>query len=101
MNAAELLSPLVLRLTGALLHFLWQGAALAFMAAIALAIVERRPARTRYAVAVGFLAAMLAAPLLTVFFFNSADAILSRTLLLLGLTSVTRLNTTQWAFWIA
>ena len=47
----------------ALLHFLWQGAALAALASAALAVV--RNAATRYALAVAFLAAMMAAPLLT------------------------------------
>ena len=47
----------------ALLHFLWQGAALAALASATLAVF--RNAATRYALAVAFLAAMMAAPLLT------------------------------------
>jgi beta-lactamase regulating signal transducer with metallopeptidase domain len=47
----------------ALLHFLWQGAALAALASATLAVF--RNAATRYALAVAFLAAMIAAPLLT------------------------------------
>ena len=74
MTDAGLFSQLVLRIAAGLLHFVWQGVALAFLAAVCLAFVELQAARTRYAVAVGFLAAMLAAPLLTVFFFESADA---------------------------
>src|SRR5688572_5213959 len=101
MTETGLLSQLVLRVAAGLLHFVWQGVALAFVAAVCLAFLERRAARTRYAVAVGFLAAMLAAPMLTVFFFHSADAILSRTLQLLGQPPVARLNTEQWASWIA
>jgi len=49
----------------ALLHFLWQGAALAAMAAGAMAIV-RRPA-TRYVIGICALAAMLLAPAVTFF----------------------------------
>jgi len=47
----------------AILHFLWQGAALAALASAAMAVF--RNAATRYAIAVVFLAAMIAAPLLT------------------------------------
>jgi len=100
-NDTGLFSQLVLRVSGGLLHFVWQGAALAVLAAMALALLERQAARTRYAIAVGFLAAMLAAPLLTVLFFNSADAILSGTLQILGQPPVSRLKTEQWASWIA
>jgi beta-lactamase regulating signal transducer with metallopeptidase domain len=47
----------------AILHFLWQGAALAALASAAMAVF--RNALTRYVIAVAFLAAMIAAPLLT------------------------------------
>jgi beta-lactamase regulating signal transducer with metallopeptidase domain len=57
----ELLPPLGL----ALLHFLWQGAALAALAALALTLA--RSASTRYALGVIFLAAMVAAPAITFF----------------------------------
>ncbi len=49
-----------------LLHFLWQGTALAALAAILMGLC--RSATTRYAMAVGALALMLAAPVLTFFF---------------------------------
>jgi len=57
----ELLPPLGL----ALLHFLWQGAALAALAALAMALA--RSASARYVVGVIFLAAMIAAPAITFF----------------------------------
>ncbi len=57
----ELLPPLGL----ALLHFLWQGAALAALAALALAIA--RSASARYVLGVIFLVAMVAAPAITFF----------------------------------
>jgi beta-lactamase regulating signal transducer with metallopeptidase domain len=57
----ELLPPLGL----ALLHFLWQGAALAALAALAMALA--RGASTRYVLGVIFLAAMVAAPAITFF----------------------------------
>jgi beta-lactamase regulating signal transducer with metallopeptidase domain len=55
----ELLPPLGL----ALLHFFWQGAALAALAALALTLA--RSASTRYVLGVIFLAAMVAAPAVT------------------------------------
>jgi beta-lactamase regulating signal transducer with metallopeptidase domain len=57
-------SPQMLRaLAWALLHFLWQGIALAALAAAAIAVIRR--ASVRYVVGVSALALMLAAPLVT------------------------------------
>jgi beta-lactamase regulating signal transducer with metallopeptidase domain/sporulation protein YlmC with PRC-barrel domain len=65
MNAfAEWFTPDVLRTLGlSLLHFLWQGAALAALSAAAFALV--RSASARYIVGVATLVLMLAAPALT------------------------------------
>lgn len=49
----------------ALLHFLWQGAALAALAAVLMSLCQR--ASARYVIAVGALALMLAAPIVTFF----------------------------------
>lgn len=58
------ISPVTLRLLAlSLLHFLWQGAALAAFAYVVLALC--RNASTRYAIAVVTLVAMLAAPVTT------------------------------------
>jgi beta-lactamase regulating signal transducer with metallopeptidase domain len=57
--SADLLRPLGLTL----LHFLWQGVAVAAMAAVALALTRR--AAVRYVVALVALAAMVAAPVVT------------------------------------
>jgi beta-lactamase regulating signal transducer with metallopeptidase domain len=51
-----------------LLHFLWQGTALAAMAAAAMALCRR--ASTRYLLGVGGLALMLLAPLVTYFLYS-------------------------------
>jgi beta-lactamase regulating signal transducer with metallopeptidase domain len=59
-------SPDVLRALGlSLFHFLWQGAALATLAAALIAAA--RQASTRYAIAVGALVLMVAAPVVTYF----------------------------------
>jgi beta-lactamase regulating signal transducer with metallopeptidase domain len=50
----------------ALLHFLWQGTALAALAAVLIGLC--RTSSSRYAIAVGALAGMLAAPVVTFFF---------------------------------
>jgi len=50
----------------ALIHFLWQGAALALLLGMALAIVRSTAARTRYAVSTAILVAMLVSPIVTV-----------------------------------
>ena len=54
-----------------LIHFLWQGSALAIIAAAALRFCRRRSSRVRYSAACLALGAMLAAPLLTAFMLAS------------------------------
>ncbi len=62
------LSPTVMHSLGwALLHFFWQGTALAALAAAAMALCRRTSAR--YALGVGALVLMLLAPLATFFFY--------------------------------
>lgn len=62
-----LLSPAAMRSLGwALLHFLWQGTALAALAAVAMGVC--RKAAVRYAMGVGVLVLMLAAPVATFLF---------------------------------
>jgi bla regulator protein blaR1 len=46
------------RLASTLLHFLWQGAVLAAVAAVALRLLARQSAEIRYAVAAGALLVM-------------------------------------------
>ena len=70
---AEWISPSVLRaLALSLLHFLWQGAALAALAYVALAFC--RQACTRYVVAVATLAVMLLSPVATLLVFRAQEA---------------------------
>ena len=49
----------------ALIHFVWQGVAIAAAASVLLRLTRRRAARTRYVIACASLAAMLAAPIVT------------------------------------
>ena len=63
------ISPSVMRALGwTLLHFLWQGTALAAIAAAAMALSRR--SSVRYAVGVGALVLMFFAPLVTLFFYS-------------------------------
>ncbi|PYX32823.1 MAG: hypothetical protein DMG80_07275 [Acidobacteria bacterium] len=67
-------TPDVMRPAGwALLHFLWQGTALAALATVTMA--SFRKASARYLVAVGILFAMLAAPVATFFYYRNADSV--------------------------
>jgi beta-lactamase regulating signal transducer with metallopeptidase domain len=67
------LSPTLMRaLAWTLLHFLWQGAALAALAATAMAFCTR--ASARYAVALSVLVLMLAAPVATLVVFNQIQS---------------------------
>lgn len=70
---AEWFSPSVMRPLGwALVHFLWEGAALAALLSVAMAM--SRSARTRYALAVGTLVLMVAAPIVTFIVVRNAEA---------------------------
>src|SRR5271170_3796775 len=67
------LSPSAMHSLGwTLLHFLWQGAAIAALAAVLMTLCRR--ASTRYVLAVGALVLMLAAPMGTFFFLTSSSA---------------------------
>jgi beta-lactamase regulating signal transducer with metallopeptidase domain len=72
MNAAlHLLTPDVLRTLGlSLLHFLWQGAAVAVVAAGALAFTKR--ASVRYSIGIAALVLMVAAPVVTFLIANES-----------------------------
>jgi len=71
MTIANWISPEVMRPAGwALLHFLWQGTALAALAAVAMMLFRR--ASARYLVAVSVLVAMLAAPVATFFYYRNS-----------------------------
>jgi beta-lactamase regulating signal transducer with metallopeptidase domain len=75
-------SHLVLERVGTpILHFLWQGALIAAAAAIALRLLNRRSAETRYGVAIGALLLMAVAPAAT-FAFHEKVAALTRAILL-------------------
>jgi beta-lactamase regulating signal transducer with metallopeptidase domain len=70
------LSPNTMHALGwTLLHFLWQGTALAALAAVLMALGQR--ASTRYALGVGTLALMLAAPAVTFFSIRNTTAVVS------------------------
>ena len=58
------------RFAGSLLHFIWQGALIAMLAAIALRMLANRSAETRYAVCTAAFLWMLAAPLLTFIYYT-------------------------------
>ena len=59
------LNPHLQSLTLALLHFLWQGALLGLLAALAFRLAARRSPQVRYVLGLGFLALALLGPLLT------------------------------------
>jgi beta-lactamase regulating signal transducer with metallopeptidase domain len=72
------LSPNTMQSAGwALLHFLWQGTALAALAAAAMALCRR--ADSRYVVAVTALALMLVAPVATFYFFSQGHSSVAET----------------------
>src|ERR1700728_3861415 len=73
----NVVSPTVMQSLGwALLHFLWQGTALAAGAAAAMALCRR--ASTRYLLGVGALVLMLMAPLATFFFYSQQGSAVAK-----------------------
>ncbi len=95
------------RLAGSLLHFIWQGALIAMVAAIALRLLANRSAESRYTVSIAALLLMLAAPLVTFIFYaqtGRATLVLLRTInnrLTASTSSLTQAATaTAWTHWI-
>ncbi len=66
MNSASV-APLVATIGWALVHFIWQGAVIGAITAVALRLLTSARAEARYAAACAGLAVMLAAPLVAVF----------------------------------
>src|SRR5262245_29268803 len=100
----NLIAPEVMqRFAGSLLHFIWQGAVIALIAGIGFRALRRRSAEARYAFAVGSMACMLAAPLLTVAFYSETGAVAQRLILALNLaatdgrSAATALQASLWA----
>src|SRR5215216_3189429 len=75
MNAVEALlaKPVFQALGWTLLHFIWQGAALAALYATMSVFLRRCAASIRYSVACGALAMMLVIPLATLFVMSSSS----------------------------
>src|SRR5438128_1542846 len=79
MTITNWLSPEIMRPAGwALLHFVWQGTALAALAAVAISLIRR--ASARYLIAVTVLVMMLAAPAVTFFLYRTTDAATTSTI---------------------
>lgn len=78
------------RVAGSLLHFLWQGAAIALLANLCLRLSARRSAEARYAIAAGGLCFMSICPVLTFMYYTQTGAIAERLLRLTGETISTR-----------
>jgi D-alanyl-D-alanine endopeptidase (penicillin-binding protein 7) len=95
------------RLAGSLIHFLWEGAAIAAVTAVCLRLLARKSAQSRYAIACLGLMAMLAAPLLTFAFYAQTGAVSLQLLQLAGSVFVERTelavraaSTAAWTNWI-
>jgi hypothetical protein len=99
MNFAWIAPEVMQRLAGSLLHFIWQGAVIAIVAAIGLRLLRHRSAEARYALAIVSLACMLAAPMFTLAFYAQTGAVAQR--LLESVSQVTgggpTLEATLWA----
>ena len=110
MNRYGISPEIAQRLAGSLLHFIWQGALVAFLTAVCLKLFSRRSAELRYVVSSAAMALMLAAPVLTFAFYGQTGAIALR---LLQMSRTTRAGfsasapfaagsdaTAAWAEWI-
>jgi beta-lactamase regulating signal transducer with metallopeptidase domain len=95
----DLIAPEVIqRFAGSLLHFIWQGALIAIVTAVGLRLLRDRSAEARYALAIGALMCMLAAPIFTVAFYAQTGAIAQRLILALDLGGgPASLQTSLWA----
>src|SRR5215471_12238906 len=87
MNPNVIAPEVIQRFAGSLLHFIWQGTVIAMITAAGLRMLRHRSAEARYAFAIGALACMLAAPLLTVAFYSQTGTAATRLILALKLAS--------------
>src|SRR6185295_9095838 len=101
MNLNLIAPEVIQRFAGSLLHFIWQGAVIAMITAAGLRLLRHRSAEARYAVAIGSLICMLAAPILTVAFYAQTGVIAQRLILALKLATeggtAAPLQTSLWA----
>src|SRR4029450_9852312 len=103
MNANLIAPEVIQRFAGSLLHFVWQGAAIALVTAAGLRLLRHRSAEARYAFAIVSLVCMLAAPLFTLAFYSQTGAVAQRLILALNLatlegrTAPASLATSLWA----
>jgi beta-lactamase regulating signal transducer with metallopeptidase domain len=80
-----LFSPATLqRIAGSLLHFFWQGALIAMAAAVAIRLLARRSAESRYMASVLAMFLMLLAPIATFIFYNETGALSQQVLRLVS-----------------
>jgi beta-lactamase regulating signal transducer with metallopeptidase domain len=84
MNHLAFDSAFVQRIAGTLLHFVWQGAAIAGITAICLRLMSRASAEARYLVSVSGLASMLAAPVVTFVLYDRIGDVTLRALILIS-----------------
>src|SRR5580765_1220375 len=103
MNANLIAPEVIQRFAGSLLHFIWQGAVIAMIAAAGLRMLRHRSAEARYAFAIASMVCMLAAPIFTVAFYSQTGAVAQRLILSLNLvstegrTAAATLQTSLWA----
>src|SRR6185503_18171763 len=80
MTESIIYADLMQRLAGSLLHFIWQAALIAMLAAMVLRLCARRSAESRYAAGIAGLFLMLASPVITFTFYPQVGKI-TRTVL--------------------
>jgi beta-lactamase regulating signal transducer with metallopeptidase domain len=94
------------RLAGSLLHFFWQGALIAMLTAVALQLLARRSAQSRYVACVVGLVLMAAAPLGTFLFYQNTGRTAERALTILSSATAeagraaSTVSIEFWAQWI-
>lgn len=108
----SLLNPeLMQRFAGSLIHFVWQGALIAMIAAIVLRLLANRSAESRYTVSVAAMLLMLVAPVITFMFYAQTGHATLKLLRIIsnsvkasahsGVQSATlAAATTSWTQWI-
>ena len=93
------MSPLMHATGWTLIHFVWQGAVLAIVAAGALRLCRHRSANTRYAISCVVLAAMLASPVITAHVLLSPGSVLAPVVNLPQTIPVPRIVSTAAGSW--
>jgi beta-lactamase regulating signal transducer with metallopeptidase domain len=100
MNVFDIAPEVAQRFAGSLLHFVWQGAVIAFVTALGLRLMRGKSADARYTLSIFALVLMLLVPLLTFIFYAETGALALKLIQAAKVPAALDSETTTLSNWI-